>query len=407
MSKRVYTQPNYLPVNECGIITIHPMSVDCIPIPSVKPDGTGSLLIKISGGTPPYQIIFPNPNGNIPTIPSLNAGQTTIQNLSPGTYFVQVTDNFGDFSILINCTIDETIVTPTTTIPLPPTPTYQEYTFCLSIKLKTINQTRVSVTYSLSLTFYLYGFTSVNNIITPIYISDTTNEFIYWNYTNNYWFLSANTSSDLVINSGLGNQTTNGWSIVNYTPLPTPPSNSYVPIGIWYLISPPNQGISDTINTIGLQPCDTKIPSLYFYINESWWFYYNTNIPNQYRGSSCGGGNDTPWFKWNIINLPLSLSVVDYEILCVKTGTSDKYFDVSNIDPSQTGVSSAIPWIGTPTTGTTVGGLGTMNSEGWQGPCSPTNYTVTLTANLSNSSTITRTITFIYCNTIINGLCSI
>jgi hypothetical protein len=400
MSNRVYTQPNYLPVNECGIITIHPMSVDCIPIPNVTPSGTGSLLIKISGGTPPYQIIFPNPNGNIPTIPSLNAGQTLIQNLLPGTYFVQVTDNFGDFSILINCTIDESIVTPTTTIPLPPTPSYQEFLFCLRVKT-TSNLGRVEQTIETFRTFYLNTFTSVNNTITPTYISETEDEIIFWDYTNSYWSLSANNSSFLV--ASFGNQST--WSIVNYTPLPTPPSNSYIPIGNWSFIS--QTYFNTDINTLGTFPCDTKRPSLSFYINESWWFYYNANIPNQYRGNSCGGDNETPWFKWNLINLTPPLSVVNYEILCVKTSTSDVYFDVSNIDSSQTEVSSTIPWIGTPIIGTTIGGFPAMNSEGWQGPCSPTNYTVTLTVNLSDSSTMTRTISFIYCNNITNGFCSI
>lgn len=401
-----YSGNNFLPINECGVITIYPMGISCLPIPPSTINGNGSLSLFISGGTPPYSIRLLNQTGNSTYGSSSNI--FNIPNLLPGTYFVEVTDNFGDFQQVINCTIPVPPTTTTTTIPLPPTPSYQESTFCLYIKITQIGVSRTPVTLELFLTFYLYGFTSLNNVITPIYISDTTNEFVYWNYNNNFWYLSANTSSQLVTGpSGLGNQTTNNWSIINSPSPPTPVSNSYVPIGNWSLINPPNQGTSDVINTIGRQPCDTKIPSLYFYINESWWFYYNANIPNQYRGSSCGGGNDTPWFKWNVINLPIGVSVSNFNILCVKTSTSDKYFEVTGINGNQIGVSSTIPWIGTPSIGTTIGGLGLMNSEGWQGPCSPTNYTVTLTANLSNLTTITRTITFIYCNTITNGLCSI
>jgi hypothetical protein len=394
-TKPVYTENNFLPVNECGIITIYPMDVTCIPIPPIKPDGNGSLTLEVVGGTPPYSIRLLNSTGNSTYGVIGSSNVYTIPNLLVGTYFVEVTDNFGDFQQVINCSIEFTTPTPSPTpIPLPPTPTYQEYTFCMEVTESISIDVRNPFTTTFQISFNLQTFTSssINNIVTPIFASNTGNELIYWNYTTNRWSLSASTSSS--INSN--------YIIINTKPI------SELPIGPWILINL-IAGVSLTALTTST-PC--KNPNLIFWINESWWQYYVANIPNEYRGSSCGGDNETPWFKWVAQELG-SATVSYYDILCTNNGTGDIYFDVTNIDSNQIEISNTIPWITTPTPPTinpTTGG-GTANSEGWEGPCLPAlsnpNFTVTLTAYLSSGPPLTASINFIYCQTVTNGICVI
>jgi hypothetical protein len=356
--------------------------------------GNGSLSLQIAGGTPPYSIRLLNTTGNV--IVS-NSTLILIPNLQPGTYFVEITDNFGDFQQVINCTIVAPPPPPTPTpTALPPTPLYQEYSMCMRVNIKGGGGRTGPVSYIFELSFTLYSFTSVNNIISPIYISSTGDEIISWDYSLGYWSLSASTSSDFT--PALGNQSLTNWELINSSSL-----SSNVPLGYWQLITnlPYQRNISTTIGIC-------KQPTLFLFINESWWQYYGANIPNQYRGTSCGGNNQTPWFKWSVQNLG-GLQVFSYDILCTNDGTGDIYFDVTNINFAQTEVSNTIPWISSSINPTTGGG--TANSRGWEGPCLPPfsnpNFTVTLTAYLSNSTTLTASINFIYCQTVTTGICSI
>ena len=64
-----------------------------------------------------------------------------VQSANPGVGyvsppFVEVTDNFGDFQQVINCTITTTTTSTTTTTTLPQTPSYQEYSFCMNVNIK-------------------------------------------------------------------------------------------------------------------------------------------------------------------------------------------------------------------------------------------------------------------------------
>jgi hypothetical protein len=278
----------------------------------------------------------------------------------------------------------------------------------MNINLKRVVGT-VSYPYSDSISFLLYSFTNVSGITTPIFISNSGEELIVWDYNINNWSLSASSSSTL--NIYLTGQTFTNWDIINTTSLPSIPfTPTNLPLGPWYLIPssglPPTPPITGTINTFfGI----CKQPTLFLFINESWWQYYGANIPSQYRGSSCDGNNKTPWFKWSTQNLG-GVTVTDYEILCTNNGTGNIYFDVTGIDSTQFQISDTIPWIGSPTINPTTGG-GIVNSKGWEGPClSPLtnqNFTVTLTANLSVGGPLTASINFIYCQTVTNGICGI
>jgi hypothetical protein len=115
--------------NECNVITVFPMVIECIGVnPSTPTASDGQMTVSITGGTPPYTIIWSN--GNI---------SPAIQNLSVGEYSVTVIDYYGDFSaettcelsVEVDCTfgayvqnfVVEPTPTPTLTRTLTPTPT--------------------------------------------------------------------------------------------------------------------------------------------------------------------------------------------------------------------------------------------------------------------------------------------
>lgn len=83
------------PANECSVITIFPMFVECVTVnPSTPTSTDGEMSVSITGGTPPYTIIWSN--GNI---------SPAIQNLTVGQYTATVIDYYGDFSATTTCTL--------------------------------------------------------------------------------------------------------------------------------------------------------------------------------------------------------------------------------------------------------------------------------------------------------------
>jgi hypothetical protein len=82
--------------NECGIITILPMGVECLSLnPSSSTSSDGELSLLISGGTPPYNVTW------------LNNGQTTqtITGLKNGEYTATTVDYWGDYTATTVCTL--------------------------------------------------------------------------------------------------------------------------------------------------------------------------------------------------------------------------------------------------------------------------------------------------------------
>lgn len=103
------------------------------PTPILVSPNDGVLSVNITGGTPPYTVVWTLLNGTQVT------GQT-INNQPEGTYNVVVTDLYGDFTAITSCTITSPIdctfsgsITefyPTVT----PTPTAATQCFCLTVK---------------------------------------------------------------------------------------------------------------------------------------------------------------------------------------------------------------------------------------------------------------------------------
>ena len=101
------TRPTH--VNECSPITLFPLGVNCDVInPTTRVSNDGSINLIITGGTPPYSIVWSN--GVVNT--------TTLTNLGGGSYTASVIDYYGDFSAQTTCEVVLPSATPT------PTPTY-------------------------------------------------------------------------------------------------------------------------------------------------------------------------------------------------------------------------------------------------------------------------------------------
>ena len=85
--------PQPIPVNECDVITIFPMNIECIVSNTTTPvSSDGEMSVSITGGTPPYTIIWSN--GNV---------APAIQNLTVGKYTATVVDYYGDFTATTTC----------------------------------------------------------------------------------------------------------------------------------------------------------------------------------------------------------------------------------------------------------------------------------------------------------------
>jgi hypothetical protein len=97
-----YTPPTVTPPtiigykNECGIITILPMVVECVVSnPSPSDASNGEVSLSISGGTPPYETTWLNYGIKSPAL----------NGLPNGSYTATTVDYWGDFTATTVCTI--------------------------------------------------------------------------------------------------------------------------------------------------------------------------------------------------------------------------------------------------------------------------------------------------------------
>jgi hypothetical protein len=374
---RPYLRLGYIPVNDCNVLTIYPLDVQCVVtnVTGKQTESNGAITLDIVGGTPPYVVRWVYPSG------AIRVSGPNINNLSVGVYTATVTDYFGDYQFTTSCQVFGPTPTTTTTTTLPPIPSYETNVFCM-----TVTRGRASIQ---ELTFQLNdkingvdSWTTAINTIPPIY-----NEGIFYDTSFSPspipWSLSATSVSSLNSPQLLNGQWPS-WQILNYGSNPPNFQN-------WQVISS-QPGV--TVTT-ALGACSNY---LLLTINE-WWGLNNGEIPNTYKfsGGSCTGSNETPWFKWYLFGLNSS-DISSYEIFASVIDSVTPYitWDVSNIDNTQTEVSNSIPWIGTPNINSTTGSG--ENSQGWQGPCPPSGqtlrYIVSLSANLVAGGGLTSSVTF-------------
>lgn len=169
-------------VNECNVITLFEMGVECNVIqPSYPEASDGIASLVITGGTPPYFILWDN--GNV---------GPTIYNLSAGSYEATVIDYYGDFSANTTCVLTGVTTTTSTTSTTTTSPYPNEYELCM------VTNMLVQGVYVETQTHF-----NPNGIYDgkPTWISDDSQQSIIWDNPNSQWLVSAATPTLYVISN--------------------------------------------------------------------------------------------------------------------------------------------------------------------------------------------------------------
>jgi len=184
--------------SECDILTIVPLSISCSPNVS-----TSTITINVSGGTPPYKILWSNG--------FLGA---TLNNANPTTiYTITVTDydwpNGGpDYTATTTCTLIPSTPTPTPTPTVTPAPQpFVPQTICLQGPTSSVQ------------------FNKTTNVVNGKNTFSSTTSTISWNSSNNYWFTQIGTQ--FLTLSNPSTPPTGQWQI-NGIGQYTNPTTSYV-----------------------------------------------------------------------------------------------------------------------------------------------------------------------------------
>lgn len=159
--------PPIEPRNECDVLTIFPLNVECFTIePTSNSSFDGTITLGITGGTPPYEVVWEN--GSL---------AQSITNLGPGSYNSIVTDFYGDFTAYTTCVLNnvEPVTTTTTVIPKPQ-PVYLD--ICLTVVKGSKTQSFVE--------YYQFTFNGYNGSY-PTWHDSTNNFDIEWNTTTLQW----------------------------------------------------------------------------------------------------------------------------------------------------------------------------------------------------------------------------
>lgn len=165
--------------NECDPITIFPMGVQClVNNPTYTTTYDGSAALSITGGTPPYTIIW-----------DIGGISAAITNLGPGEYGATIVDYYGDFTANTICvlTASTPTVTPTPTPTPSPVPTYDDICFVVKRRIGGFTTTEI-------INFNYNGIYNGK----PTWISDDLVYNIVWETLNNQWEISGWTNGDMV-----------------------------------------------------------------------------------------------------------------------------------------------------------------------------------------------------------------
>lgn len=198
-------------VNECDVVTLFPLGVSCNAVNPLTPTGLGSLSITITGGTPPYTIIW-NDGTNPPF-----TGTTTLSNVTSGTYTITVIDYYKDFTGTTTCSIVAPSPTPTTT-PTPtitPSPTPTAYTgICVTFVVDSVQQNQVQFDYYTTIN----GKPAWSAASTNTSFSTTGGTLILSYTSNGIWSITGTQGSNLIDTATFTSTTSsipplNGWTI--------------------------------------------------------------------------------------------------------------------------------------------------------------------------------------------------
>ena len=95
------TTPTIRRPNECDVITIFTMGVECSVLqPSTERSFDGAATLIITGGTPPYTIFW-----------EIGSFAPALANIGVGEYRATVVDYYGDFTANTTCVLTATTET--------------------------------------------------------------------------------------------------------------------------------------------------------------------------------------------------------------------------------------------------------------------------------------------------------
>jgi len=229
-------------VNQCDIVTITPMTITCSPNLL-----NNSITMLVSGGTPPYKILWST--GTL--------GPTLLNATSNGVYSVTVTDynwpNGGpDYTATTTCSLIVPSPTPSPTPTPTPTPIPVVYpNLCLQYTNSEGNTT-------------LYTFTPTGNIVNGKPTWSSGNLVIRWgDQTSPYWYVII--GGVLIQNTNPSTPPIGSWTLaggsgnaITYTGVCTSPLMSLnLPF-----ISPPNC-VNSSTGALIIYPVNAQPPVLY------------------------------------------------------------------------------------------------------------------------------------------------
>jgi len=160
------------PRNECDVLTIFPMDVNCKTVdPSTVDSFDGAALLIITGGTPPYTIEWENGS----------YGQL-LSELNIGEYSATVTDFYGDFVIETTCVLTATTTSTTTTTTTKPPIVYDP--LCLEYTVIVEGKQTSSITSQVQ-------FEPHTNINGRQSWTGETDYLLYWSSDSTQWIITG------------------------------------------------------------------------------------------------------------------------------------------------------------------------------------------------------------------------
>jgi hypothetical protein len=182
-----YTPPPFIPPiitgykNECGVITILPMVVECVVSDPTSFETTdGEVSVSITGGTAPYTVTWTY-DDNVIISPSING-------LGNGSYTATTVDYWGDYSSTTVCTIftDKDCTFSGSCVPyyLP---------VCFEVEMEAISLWSCSTESSGTYNGKPYYELLFDDCTTP------SGSFVWWDTDTNRWILSDALGNTTVI----------------------------------------------------------------------------------------------------------------------------------------------------------------------------------------------------------------
>jgi hypothetical protein len=291
------------PTNECDVITIFPMGVECVSIdPSFSDTFDGSASLYITGGTPPYEILWEN--GSV---------GTTINNLGVGEYKATVTDSYGDFLITSTCILSAETPSPvTTTTSTTILPQFDD--------LCVIYTTPIGNTFQSEFSDFIY-----NGIFNdkPSWLSSDSEFFMYWNTgTTEEWLISGNTSF-VVYNPNPDTPPLNGWQILGagktIITVVEGSCDNLPPLSMQLAINNPSCGSNGSI----IVSASGGIPPYQYSKNGGTTFQSNPIFNNLGSGNySIVTKDSTGSLQTQIVTITSSSSPTTYNIALIRSGNN-------------------------------------------------------------------------------------